>query len=160
MNVERTRAFLHTLPHVVETVQFGDNLVFWVGDKAIGGRMFVLVDLDGSRSAHPVISFHAGATAFSELVEIEGLIPAPYLARAHWVAAITWTVFRNAEWQDHLRRAHTLTVEKLARATRRILALPPGEGAQRITAAREKAAAKVPPQARAKRRTPHKPQSS
>ena len=39
-------AFLLTLPHTVETRQWGNNLVFWVGDKAIGGKMFALINLD------------------------------------------------------------------------------------------------------------------
>ncbi len=45
MDAERVRAFLLTLPHVAETLQWGDNLVFWVGDKSIGGKMFALVNL-------------------------------------------------------------------------------------------------------------------
>ena len=45
MDAERFRAYLLTLPHVVETAQWG-GLVFWVGDKSIGGKMFVMVPLD------------------------------------------------------------------------------------------------------------------
>ena len=40
MDAERVREYLLQLPHVVETMQWGANLVFWVGDKAIGGKMF------------------------------------------------------------------------------------------------------------------------
>ena len=39
MDAERLRAYLLTLPHVAETMQWGANLVFWAGDKAIGGKM-------------------------------------------------------------------------------------------------------------------------
>ena len=46
MDADRLRAYLLTLPHVVETMQWGANLVFWVGDKAIGGKMFALINLD------------------------------------------------------------------------------------------------------------------
>jgi hypothetical protein len=46
MDAERLRAFLLTLPHVAETMQWGANLVFWVGDKAVGGKMFALLNLD------------------------------------------------------------------------------------------------------------------
>ena len=88
MNVESTRALLLSLPHVVETVQFGDNLVFWVGDKAIGGKMFALVALDAtSRSDQPRLSFPVGREAYPDLLEIEGLIPAPYLARIPQLSA-------------------------------------------------------------------------
>jgi len=88
MDVERARTFLKALPHVVETQQWGDNLVFWVGDKAIGGKMFALIDLSGGL-AHGVGMFSAGPERFAELVEQDGLIPAPYMARIHWVAAET-----------------------------------------------------------------------
>jgi predicted DNA-binding protein (MmcQ/YjbR family) len=97
MDAERARAFLLTLPHVLETEQWGHNLVFWVGDKAIGGKMLALVDLDSG--THGKISYSAGAERFAELVEIEGLYPAPYFARIYWIAASRWDVFRDTEWQ-------------------------------------------------------------
>src|ERR1700712_4622216 len=58
MDAERARAFLLKLPHVVETRQWGDNLVFWVGDKAIGGKMFALLNLDlgDSGISHGILS--------------------------------------------------------------------------------------------------------
>jgi predicted DNA-binding protein (MmcQ/YjbR family) len=45
MTAERLRAYILTLPHVVETMQWGANLVFWAGGKAIGGKMFALINL-------------------------------------------------------------------------------------------------------------------
>jgi predicted DNA-binding protein (MmcQ/YjbR family) len=122
MDVERVRAFLMGLPHVVETMQWGDNLVFWVGDKAVGGKMFCLVDLDAR--PHGVISFSAGPERFAELVELEGMVPAPYMARIHWVAAQRWDVLRNAEWESELRVAHAITLAKLPKKVLEVLALP------------------------------------
>ncbi len=84
MDAERLREYLLRLPHVVETMQWGANLVFWVGDKAIGGKMFALINLDDDQRA--VLSFAAGPERYAELLETEGVVPAPYLARAHWVA--------------------------------------------------------------------------
>jgi predicted DNA-binding protein (MmcQ/YjbR family) len=89
MDAERVRAFLLTLPHVIETRQWGNNLVFWVGDKSIGGKMFALINLDGpdgTRLAKAVLSFATDPERFHQLLETEGIIPAPYLARAHWIA--------------------------------------------------------------------------
>jgi predicted DNA-binding protein (MmcQ/YjbR family) len=119
MDAERARAFLLTLPHVAETLQWGDNLVFWVGDKSIGGKMFALVNL--SADAHGVISFAAGPERFAELIEIENLKPAPYLARAHWVAAERWDALRPTEWQSELRNAHAVVFAKLPKRTRETL---------------------------------------
>ena len=121
MDAERARAFLLKLPHVVETVQWGDNLVFWVGDKAIGGKMFALVDLDGTGKG--VLSYAVGPERYNDLLEIEGLFPAPYFARAYWIAAERWDVFRPREWEQELRSAHKLTLAKLSPKARKALAL-------------------------------------
>jgi predicted DNA-binding protein (MmcQ/YjbR family) len=122
MDAERAREFLLTLPHVCETKQWGENLVFWTGDKAIGGKMFVLLNLDPGGGG--VISFAAGPERFYELVERDGLIPAPYMARIFWVAAEGWSVFRNAEWEELLRAAHEMVFAKLPPRTRAVLAMP------------------------------------
>jgi predicted DNA-binding protein (MmcQ/YjbR family) len=116
MDAEHARAFLLSLPHAAETLQWGDNLVFWVGDKSVGGKMFALINL--SADAHGVISFAAGPERFAELVELEAFYPAPYLARAHWVATRDWSCLRLAEWQDELRHAHAIVFEKLPKRTR------------------------------------------
>jgi predicted DNA-binding protein (MmcQ/YjbR family) len=146
MDAERIRAYLLTLPHAVETMQWGANLVFWVGDKTIGGKMFALVNLDGDGKA--VISYSAGPERYSELLEIEGIIPAPYMARIYWVAAERWNVFRNLEWEQELTAAHALTFNKLPPRTRAVLALSPTHQ-KRLIADRKKllaarAAAKTP----------------
>jgi predicted DNA-binding protein (MmcQ/YjbR family) len=136
MDAERARAFLLTLPHVVETQQWGDNLVFWVGDKAIGGKMFTLVDL-GSGMSKGVVSFSAGPERSNELIELEGMIPAPYMARIHWVAAEHWGVLRNAEWEEVFRAAHAITLGKMPAKMHSVLALPARE-LKRLIADRRK----------------------
>lgn len=135
MDAERIRAYLLTLPHVVETMQWGNNLVFWVGDKAIGGKMFALVNLDDQH--RQVISYSAGSERYSELLEIEGIIPAPYMARIHWVTVEHWSVFRPTEWERELESAHCLTAAKLPPRTRAILTLPAKEQ-KRLIAERRK----------------------
>jgi predicted DNA-binding protein (MmcQ/YjbR family) len=136
MDAECIRAFLlKKLPHVVETQQWGDNLVFWVGDKAIGGKMFCLINLDGDGRA--IISYSAGPERYSELLEIEGLMPAPYMARIHWVAVRAWAVFRSTEWESELRAAHQLTYAKLPPRTRTVLAMSATERKQLIAARRK-----------------------
>lgn len=123
MDVERIRAFLLSLPHVVECAQFG-GLVFWIGDKAIGGKMFAWVRLEQTDSQRQVISYPAGPERYAELLEIDGLFPAPYLARIHWIAADSWSVFRTPEWEQQLSAAYDLTMVKLSSRTRTILTMP------------------------------------
>jgi predicted DNA-binding protein (MmcQ/YjbR family) len=123
MDLERARTFLLKLPHVVETQQWGDNFVYWVGDKAIGGKMFTLLDF-GSGVSKGVVSFSAGPERFAELVERESLIPAPYMARIHWVAAENWGALRNAEWEELFFAAHAITHAKLPKSVKANLELP------------------------------------
>jgi predicted DNA-binding protein (MmcQ/YjbR family) len=136
MDAERLRAFLLTLPHVVETMQWGDNLVFWVGDKSIGGKMFALINLEAPQATgsdshsrrvtqHGIMMYAAGPERYPDLLELEGITPAPYLARAHWVAADHWGVFPTSDWQRELRAAHALTLAKLPKKVRTALGLRP-----------------------------------
>jgi len=125
MDAERLREYLLQLPHVVETMQWGANLVFWVGDKAIGGKMFALLNLDDDQKA--VLSFAAGPERYAELLETEGVFPAPYLARAYWVSLRHWAVFRRSELEEHLKFAYGLIHNKLPKKTRAALAMPPSK---------------------------------
>ncbi len=122
MDAEKARAFLLTLPHVRETMQWGDNLVFWIGDKTEGGKMFCLIDLTASK--HGVVSFAAGLERFPELQESEDFYPAPYLARAYWIAARDWRAARNLVWEELFRNAHTVVQAKLPK---RLVAALAGE---------------------------------
>jgi predicted DNA-binding protein (MmcQ/YjbR family) len=143
MDIERIRAYLLTLPHVLETEQWG-GLVFWIGDKAIGGKMFVMLPLE--REEEPrrrVISYSAGPEHYAELIEREGIFPAPYVARIHWVAIEHWGVFRTTEWQQELSAAHALTLAKLPPRTRTILALPPAQQKRAIAERKKLLAAKA-----------------
>jgi len=139
MDAERAREFLLSLPHVEETKQWGENLVFWTGDKAIGGKMFCLVNLD--HDGRGVLSYAAGPERFHELLEREGFFPAPYMARIFWVSAEHWAILRNAEWEHELRAAHAITLEKLPKRTRDVLAMPIKQRA-RLIAERRKLLAK------------------
>jgi len=120
-------------------MQWGDNLVFWVGDKAIGGKMFALANLSGG--GHGVLSFAAGPERYAELVEIEGAFPAPYMARIYWVAIERYDVFSASELKEHLRNAHAITYTKLPKRTKDVLALPMKER-KKLIAERRKLLAK------------------
>jgi predicted DNA-binding protein (MmcQ/YjbR family) len=125
MNIETLRKFLLSLPHVEETMQWGDNLLFWVGDKSIGGKMFAVANLE--RDSNGVLSFAAGPERYHELLETEGVFPAPYMARNFWVAIERYSVFSSSELERLLRSAHQITFAKLPKRTRDVLAMPAPE---------------------------------
>jgi predicted DNA-binding protein (MmcQ/YjbR family) len=130
MDNERVRAFCMSLPHVAETVNWGHHLVFWAGAREIGGKMFAMTDLDGT--GYGVLLFHCGPERFHELIEIEGIVPSPYLAKAHWVTLLRWDVLRPREIEEELRRAHSLIFDKLPKRTKTVLAMPEKEKAKMI----------------------------
>ncbi len=125
MDNERIRAICLALPHAGETLNWGHHLVYWVGDREIGGKMFAMTDLDGT--GRGVLWFHCGAERFYELQETEGIFAAPHLAKAHWVAMERWDTLRPRQVEEELRRAHLLIYEKLPKRTKALLALPEKE---------------------------------
>lgn len=145
MDAEQARKLMLKMPHVAETMQWGANLVFWVGDKVIGGKMFAILNLEGDGRA--ILSYCAGPERYAELLEREGIFPAPYLARAYWVAVETWNVFRTAEWENELSAAHEIVWTRLPKRVREILALPMKERQLQIRQRKE-----LPPKQIARRR--------
>jgi predicted DNA-binding protein (MmcQ/YjbR family) len=78
MNLEWLRAHCLSLPRTTEQIQWGSTLLF-----KIGGKMYAATDADNADAG---ISFKCTPEEFDELVEQPGIILAPYLARAKWVA--------------------------------------------------------------------------
>jgi predicted DNA-binding protein (MmcQ/YjbR family) len=130
MDNERIREICLGLPHVAESVGWGHHLVYWVGEKNIGGKMFASTDLDGSGMG--VLAFHCGAERFHDLLEREGIVPTPYSAKHFWVTLERWDVLRAREIEDELRRAHELIYEKLPKRIKAVLAMPEKERAKLI----------------------------
>jgi predicted DNA-binding protein (MmcQ/YjbR family) len=148
MDAERAREFLRKLSLVQETKQWGENLVYWVGDKAVGGKMFALLNLDAD--SRGVMSFSVGPERFHELLETDGVIPAPYMARIHWVAMERWNSIPARELESLLRDARDMTYSKLPPKTKAILALPSAEFQKLLTERRKLLAEKAKRDAAAK----------
>jgi len=159
MDNERIREICLALPHVTETVNWGHHLVYWAGDRDIGGKMFAMTDLDGTGIG--VLWFHCGAERFHELLERDGILASPYLAKAHWVTLERWSVLRPREIEDELKRAHALISETLSKKTKTILALPEKDRAKAVRDRKKILAAKSnPPTKAAKARPSSRPAST
>ncbi|MGC8549924.1 MAG: MmcQ/YjbR family DNA-binding protein [Acidobacteriaceae bacterium] len=140
MDADLLRSYLLTLPHVEETMQWGESLVFWVGHKALGGKMFAVANL--YHEGRAVLSFAATPDRFAELLETEGVIPAPYLARAHWVAIKQWDSLPTPQLKSLLEEARTLVENKLPKRTREALTLPAAQRKKLIAATKKQLAKK------------------
>lgn len=111
MDIEQVRAYCLSFPHVTESVQWGNDLVF-----KIGGKMFAVTVLEGASKY--CLSLKCTTEKFAELTEEEGIEPAPYVARYHWVALERFNVLSEKELKALLRNAYDLVFEKLPKKTR------------------------------------------
>jgi predicted DNA-binding protein (MmcQ/YjbR family) len=111
MDLEQIRKFCLSLPHVTERVQWGNDLLFCIGEK-----MFAVAGLDAKYPTK--LSFKCTPEKFAELVEREGIIPAPYVARYHWVALEDLDAVSQRELKDLLKTAYQLVHDKLPKKVR------------------------------------------
>ncbi len=97
-----------SLPHVTEQVQWGGMLVF----KIAGKKMFCLLNLEPERD-DVLLFFKTTEEEFLSLQEIEGVVPAPYMARNKWVALEDLDVLPTEELKRLLRTSYELVLAKL-----------------------------------------------
>jgi predicted DNA-binding protein (MmcQ/YjbR family) len=110
MNLDSLRQICRAFPGATEDVKWGQDLCF-----CVGGRMFAAVNLEPPHQ----LSFKCTPEAFAELTEREGIIPAPYLARAMWVQeSELGATLERREFEPLLRSAYDLVVAKLPKSTR------------------------------------------
>lgn len=114
MDIESIRAYCLSLPHVTEDVKWGNDLVF-----SIGGKMFTVVTLDAA-SPHK-LSFKCTPEVFAELTERENIVPAPYVARYHWVALQSYDALSKQELKDLIKNSYEMVLAKLPKKVRQSL---------------------------------------
>ncbi len=105
-HIDWLREICLSLPHTTENVQWGDNLLFRVARK-----MFCIASFEPS--ARVKFAFKCTPEKFAELTEIEGIIPAPYMARAHWVGIVELKALRQSEFKELIQHSYRMVFEKL-----------------------------------------------
>ena len=105
MLLEELRNICLSFPFVTEDIKWETHLCFNVGEK-----MFTLTSPD----TVPVsISIKVNDEDFVSLCEIEGIIPAPYLARYKWVHVTDISLLSTNEWKEYCRKAYQMVYDKL-----------------------------------------------
>lgn len=99
-------------------MQWGNDLVF-----KIAGKMFAVMALEGP--VKYIMSFKCTGEKFNELIEQEGMDPAPYMARNKWVAMERFDVLNDKELKALLRNSYDLVCEKLPKKVREQLGASP-----------------------------------
>jgi predicted DNA-binding protein (MmcQ/YjbR family) len=105
IDAEWLRKVCLALPQTTEQMQWGCNLVF-----KVGGKMYAVAPLE---PAPVCLSFKCSDESFAELTERPQIIPAPYLARAKWVALEAPEALSRAELARLLRVSYEQVFAKL-----------------------------------------------
>ena len=114
MEIEFLRKICLAFPGVTEDVKWDHDLVFSVADK-----MFCAASIDLPFK----IAFKVTDEEFEILSERMGFVPAPYLARAKWVAVIEPGILSLHEWEQYIKQSYHLVKARLPRKTRLELGL-------------------------------------
>src|SRR5215813_4044483 len=132
MDAEWLRKMCLSFPGTTEQIQWGYDLLF-----KVGGKMFAITPLE---PASVCLSFKASPGQFVELTERQNIIPAPYLARAQWVALQTRDAVAHDELAGLLRESYEMVLAKLPKKTQETIASgkSTGRGARGATGQRKK----------------------
>ena len=107
MDVETIQRFCLSLPQAKENLQWGENLCF-----KVRGKIFAILNL-GSRLQG--VCFKCDPERFADLLEQEGIVPAPYLGRYRWVLLESLDVLPDDELEDLLSQSYQMVVAKIPR---------------------------------------------
>jgi len=117
MDIEQLRNLCLSFAGATEQIQWGDDLLF-----KVGGKMFAVTRLE---PAKVWLSLKANPEQFAELTERPGIILAPYLARAKWIALESRDALPAAEIAQLLRESYELVLAKLPHKIREAIAKGP-----------------------------------
>ena len=115
-DVEWIRKLCLSFADVTEDMPWDDNLCF-----KVRGKIFTGIVLSDGR--FPRITLKCAPEAFHELLEIEGISPAPYVGRYKWVGLANSNVLSANELETLIRQSYELVAakapKKRARAKKR-----------------------------------------
>ena len=147
MDIDALRRLCLSYPGTTEQVQWGSNLLF-----KVCGKMFAITSLEPA----PVwLSLKVTPENFVELTERPGIIPAPYLARASWIAIESPTILPTPELASLLHGSYELVVAKLSRKARESLSAKPAIRSSPKSRSKRKSKAKHKPKRKTKKTAKH-----
>jgi predicted DNA-binding protein (MmcQ/YjbR family) len=99
--VEWIRKLCRSFPDVTEDMPWADDLCFKVRGKIFTGMVL-------SDGRFPRITLKCAPETFHELLEIEGISPAPYVGRYKWVMLANSNVLSANELETLIRKSYEL----------------------------------------------------
>ena len=108
LDAVRLEALCARWPGVSRDIKWGADLVL-----SVGGKMFAVTPSDGSEGGR--LSFKVPDERFLELTDQPGIMPAPYMARAHWISITEPQHFATSELQAFVLGSYALVRAKLTK---------------------------------------------
>ena len=105
------------LPATTNVIQWGGSSVW-----KVGGKIFAICSHWGPVD-RDCISFKCSDLSYQILCELEGIVPAPYLARAKWVQVQKPDVLSDEDIKSYINDAHQIIAAKLTKKLRAELGL-------------------------------------
>lgn len=119
MTLDSLRAYCLSLPGATEGIQWDNDLLF-----RIAGKIFAVVSLEPSPDR---FCFKCTPDEFAELIEREGIIPAPYMARNKWVMVESFDILSPQETRRLIRNSYDMVLAKLPKKVQAQFASPPAK---------------------------------
>jgi predicted DNA-binding protein (MmcQ/YjbR family) len=114
MDEKQLEALVGAWPGVTSDVKWQDDRVY-----SVAGKMFAVYCFRGSNAGQ--VSFKVGQERFLDLTDRHGVIPAPYMARAHWVSVLASSDMPREELLALLRGSYEQVRAKLTKKVQREL---------------------------------------
>lgn len=111
MNVDEIRKYCLEFPEATENLQWGDDLCF-----KIRGKIFAIVSLT---AVPQKLCFKCTPERFAELIERDGIHPAPYVGRYSWVILDRLDALRSDELEDLIQQSYEMAAAKAPKAKRK-----------------------------------------
>jgi len=103
--VDWIRELCLSFPEVTEDMPWGDDLCFKVRGKIFAGAVL-------SDGRFPRITLKCSPETFHELLEVEGIVPAPYVGRYKWIQLSHSNVLPAGELESLIRQSYELVIAK------------------------------------------------
>jgi predicted DNA-binding protein (MmcQ/YjbR family) len=108
MNIDSLRRYCLSFPNATEDIQWGSDLLF-----RIAGKIFAVTNLEPPHQ----LSFKCTPEKFDELIEFDGIIPAPYMARNKWVTLERPNALSDSETKSLIKNSYEMIFAKLPKKT-------------------------------------------
>ena len=111
----RIKKHCAALPGATHDIKWGADLCY-----SVGGKMFAVMCEKGDHAN--TLSFKVDDNRFLELTDVEGIIPAPYMAQHKWVLVEDLKVLPDKDLRALLARSHEIILAKAPKKFRDALA--------------------------------------